>query len=168
MNQSDLPPPNVTTNVTSDSTWKQLAIALGRKLMTLSYGFENQIVKDEALLEAIYLTDQVWLKQKAEQTEEAESPEFEKALNDFTADAEDEATEFILDNSKEDINTTDMDRKEVLKTALKLGWEQYPEPTDAEITNYGEPPISLAEMHTNATHQKRTETHPHRYSYASR
>ena len=168
MNQSDLPPPNVTTNVTSDSTWKQLAIALGRKLMTLSYGFENQIVKDEALLEAIYLTDQVWLKQKAEQTEETESPEFEKALNDFTADAEDEATEFILDNSKEDINTTDMDRKEVLKTALKLGWEQYPEPTDAEITNYGEPPISLAEMCAKSTHQKRTETHPHRYNYASR
>ena len=61
-----------------------------------------------------------------------------------------------------------MNREDILTTAIKLGWERDPEPTDEELTNYGEPPITLNEMHTIATKQKRTETHPHRYSHASR
>ena len=61
-----------------------------------------------------------------------------------------------------------MNREEILITATKLGWELHPEPSDAEITNYGEPPVSMDEMYAKATKQKRTETHPHRYTNASR
>ena len=143
------------SSITPESTWKQFSIALARKYMTLSHGFDNEEVKEESLKELLILTTHVWEKLR-----------LESVINDSTADDEDRAAEFLEDNSEH--NTTDMNREEILTTATKLGWELHPEPSDAEITNYGEPPISLAEMHTNATHQKRTETHPHRYSYASR
>ena len=143
------------SSITPESTWKQFSIALARKYMTLSHGFDNEEVKEESLKELLILTTHVWEKLR-----------LESVLNDSTPDDEDRAAEFLEDNSEH--NTTDMNREEILSTATKLGWELHPEPSDAEITNYGEPPISLAEMHTNATHQKRTETHPHRYSYASR
>ena len=143
------------SSITPESTWKQFAIALARKYMTLSHGFNNEEVKEESLKELLILTTHVWEKLR-----------LESVINDSTSDDEDRAAEFLEDNSEH--NTTDMNREEILSTATKLGWELHPEPSDAEITNYGEPPISLAEMHTNATHQKRTETHPHRYSHASR
>ena len=143
------------SSITPESTWKQFSIALARKYMTLSHGFDNEEVKEESLKELLILTTHVWEKLR-----------LESVVNDSTADDEDRAAEFLEDNSEH--NTTDMNREEILSTATKLGWELHPEPSDAEITNYGEPPISLDEMYTNATHQKRTKTHPHRYSHASR
>ena len=143
------------SSITPESTWKQFSVALARKYMTLSHGFDNKEVKEESLKELLILTTHVWEKLR-----------LESVIHNSTTDDEDRAAEFLEDNSEH--NTTDMNREEILTTATKLGWELHPEPSDAEITNYGEPPISLAEMHTNATHQKRTETHPHRYSYASR
>ena len=148
------PIPN-NSSITPESTWKQFSLALARKLMTLSHGFNNEEIKEEFLKEALILTTHVWEKER-----------LESVLNNTNSDDEDRAAEFLEDNSEH--NITDMNREEILTTATKLGWELHPEPSDAEITNYGEPPLSLAEMHTNATHQKRTETHPHRYSYASR
>jgi len=143
------------SSITPESTWKQFSVALARKYMTLSHGFDNKEVKEESLKELLILTTHVWEKLR-----------LESVIHNSTTDDEDRAAEFLEDNSEH--NTTDMNREEILSTATKLGWELHPEPSDAEITNYGEPPLSLAEMHTNATHQKRTETHPHRYSYASR
>ena len=143
------------SSITPESTWKQFSVALARKYMTLSHGFDNKEVKEESLKELLILTTHVWEKLR-----------LESVIHNSTTDDEDRAAEFLEDNSEH--NTTDMNREEILTTATKLGWELHPEPSDAEITNYGEPPLSLAEMHTNATHQKRTETHPHRYSYASR
>jgi len=144
-------PPKLTT----ESTWRELSIALARKLMTLSHGFKHELVREEALDEALYLTDQVWSKQR-----------IEAAVLECTLDDEDRATDFLEETT--DKNLADMNREDILIAAIKLGWERDPEPTDEELTNYGEPPITLNEMHTIATKQKRTETHPHRYSYASR
>ena len=143
------------SSITPESTWKQFSVALARKYMTLSHGFDNEQVKEESLKELLILTTHVWEKLR-----------FESVVNNSTADDEDRAAEFLDDNSEH--NVTDMNREEILITATKLGWELCPEPSDAEITNYGESPLSLDEMHANATHQKRTKTHPHRYSHASR
>jgi len=143
------------SSITPESTWKQFSIALARKYMTLSHGFDNEQVKEESLKELLILTTHVWEKLR-----------FESVVNDSTSDDEDRAAEFLDDNSEH--NVTDMNREEILITATKLGWELCPEPSDAEITNYGEPPVSMAEMCAKSTHQKRTETHPHRYDYASR
>ena len=141
--------------LTPESTWKQFSVALARKLMTLSHGFSNDLVKEESLKEALILTTHVWSKQR-----------LEAVVSESTPDDEDRAADFL--EEKNEHNITDMNREEILITATKLGWERNPEPTDEEITNYGEPPITLNEMHANATQQKRTETHPHRYSNASR
>ena len=123
--------------LTPESTWKQFSVALARKLMTLSHGFNNDQVKEESLKEALILTTHVWSKQR-----------LEAVVNESTSDDEDRAADFLEENS--DHNITDMNREEILITATKLGWERDPEPTDAELTNYGEPPITLNEMHTKA------------------
>ena len=123
--------------LTPESTWKQFSVALARKLMTLSHGFNNDQVKEESLKEALILTTHVWAKQR-----------LEAVVNESTSDDEDLAADFLEENS--DHNITDMNREEILITATKLGWERDPEPTDAELTNYGEPPITLNEMHTKA------------------
>tara|TARA_Y100001963_G_scaffold156825_1_gene251390 strand:+ start:727 stop:1215 length:489 start_codon:yes stop_codon:yes gene_type:complete len=141
--------------LTPESTWKQFSVALARKLMTLSHGFKNDLIKEESLKEALILTTHVWTKLR-----------LESVLNESNSDDEDHAADFLEENSEHDVS--DMDRKEILITATKLGWERNPEPTDEELINYGEPPITLSEMHQKATKQKRTETHPHRYSHASR
>ena len=143
------------SSITPESTWKQFSVALARKYMTIAHGFNNEQVKEESLKELLILTTHVWEKQR-----------LEAVVNDSDADDEDRAAEFLDDNSEH--NSTDMDREEILITATKLGWELHPEPSDAEITNYGEPPVSMDEMYAKATHQKRTETHPHRYTNASR
>jgi hypothetical protein len=143
------------SSITPESTWKQFSVALARKYMTIAHGFNNEQVKEESLKELLILTTHVWEKQR-----------LEAVVNDSDADDEDRAAEFLDDNSEH--NSTDMNREEILITATKLGWELHPEPSDAEITNYGEPPVSMDEMYAKATHQKRTETHPHRYTNASR
>ena len=143
------------SSITPESTWKQFSVALARKYMTIAHGFSNEQVKEESLKELLILTTHVWEKQR-----------LEAVVNDSTSDDEDRAAEFLDDNSEH--NVTDMNREEILITATKLGWELCPEPSDAEITNYGEPPLSMDEMHTKATKQKQTETHSHRYSHASR
>ena len=126
--------------LTPESTWKQFSVALARKLMTLSHGFNNEQVKEESLKEALILTTHVWSKQR-----------LEAVVNESTSDDEDLAADFLEENS--DHNITDMNREEILITATKLGWERDPEPTDEELTNYGEPPITLNEMHSKAHKQ---------------
>ena len=143
------------SSITPESTWKQFSVALARKYMTIAHGFNNEQVKEESLKELLILTTHVWEKLR-----------LESVINDSNSDDEDRAAEFLEDNSEH--NTTDMNREEILSTATKLGWELHPEPSDAEITNYGEPPVSMDEMYAKATKQKRTETHPHRYTNASR
>lgn len=143
------------SSITPESTWKQFSVALARKYMTIAHGFNNEQVKEESLKELLILTTHVWEKQR-----------LEAVVNDSNIEDEDRAAEFLDDNSEH--NSTDMNREEILITATKLGWELHPEPSDAEITNYGEPPVSMDEMYAKATHQKRTETHPHRYTNASR
>ena len=143
------------SSITPESTWKQFSVALARKYMTIAHGFNNEQVKEESLKELLILTTHVWEKLR-----------FESVVNNSTAADEDRAAEFLDDNSEH--NSTDMNREEILITATKLGWELHPEPSDAEITNYGEPPVSMDEMYAKATKQKRTETHPHRYTNASR
>ena len=86
------------------------------------------------------LTTHVWAKQR-----------LEAVVNESTSDDEDLAADFLEENS--DHNITDMNREEILITATKLGWERDPEPTDEELTNYGEPPITLNEMHSKAHKQ---------------
>ena len=126
--------------LTPESTWKQFSVALARKLMTLSHGFNNDQVKEESLKEALILTTHVWAKQR-----------LEAVVNESTSDDEDLAADFLEENS--DHNITDMNREEILITATKLGWERDPEPTDEELTNYGETPITLNEMHSKAHKQ---------------
>ena len=126
--------------LTPESTWKQFSVALARKLMTLSHGFNNDQVKEESLKEALILTTHVWTKQR-----------LEAVVLESTSDDEDRAADFLEENSEH--NITDMNREDILITATKLGWERDPEPTDAELTNYGEPPITLDEMHTKAYKQ---------------
>ena len=138
------------SSITPESTWKQFSVALARKYMTIAHGFNNEQVKEESLKELLILTTHVWEKQR-----------LEAVGNDSNIEDEDRAAEFLDDNSEH--NSTDMNREEILITATKLGWELHP-----EITNYGEPPVSMDEMYAKATHQKRTETHPHRYTNASR
>jgi hypothetical protein len=74
----------------SDSSWQEMAIALARKMTVISHCYptlqldkskiEEAVLQgvilpeDEALEEAIYLTDQVWAKQAKELDSSAPAP----------------------------------------------------------------------------------------------
>ena len=84
-------PPKLTT----ESTWRELSIALARKLMTLSHGFKHELVREEALDEALYLTDQVWSKQR-----------IEAAVLECTLDDEDKATDFLEETTDKKLSAS--------------------------------------------------------------
>ena len=134
------------TSLTSESTWKELCIALSRKLTTYSHGIPDPELKTEYFREALILTDHVWQKQKSD----ADVERINNALKYCNQQDEDRASEYLEDL---DVLTFSLDRTEIITEAIKRGWEPWPDPTDEELGLVGEPPITLDEMHTKAYKQ---------------
>ena len=131
------------TSLTSESTWKELCIALSRKLTTYSHGIPDPELKTEYFKEALILTDHVWQKQK----NDADVERINNALKFCDIEDENRASEYLEDLG---VLTFSMDRDEVITEAIKKEWDPWPEPTDEELGLVGEPPITLDEMHTKA------------------
>ena len=134
--------------LTSESTWKELCIALAKRQMTLCHGIPDREHENEYHKETLILIDNVWTKQAHDnQIEGNLTNDIEVALRDCSSDQEDEAADFL--EEKHNISTMEMDRNDVIAEAIRLGWEPWPEP----YPEYGEPPITSDEMHTEAHKQ---------------
>jgi len=135
------------TSLTPESTWKELCIALSKKLTTYSHGILDPEYKTQYFTEALILTDHVWQKQK----DDADAERIVTAIKYCDEQDEERASEYLAEL---DINTFGMDRNAVLAAAIKHDWEPWPEPTDEQMGLVGEPPITLDEMHSKAYAQK--------------
>ena len=126
-------------SLTPESTWKELCIAISKRLMTVSHGIPKEVLKldlpdlEEYINEGINLTTHVWTKS-----------DLDLVLNEGSSDQEDEAADYLHEHG---INPTDLDRNQVLKKATQLGWEAYPDPTPQYLWDEtgGEPPLSADE-----------------------
>ena len=133
-------------SLTPESTWKELCIAISKRLMTVSHALPKELIKqdlpdlEEYINEGINLTTHVWTKS-----------DLDLVLNEGSSDQEDEAADYLDEHG---INPTGLTREQVLTQATGLGWQAYPEPTDEDLGLVGEPPISAKERMDEAWKQK--------------
>ena len=135
-------------SLTPESTWKELCIAISKRLMTVSHALPKELIKqdlpdlEEYINEGITLTTHVWTKS-----------DLDLVLNEGSSDQEDEAADYLDEHG---INPTDLDRNQVFKKATELGWEAYPDPTPQYLYDEtgGEPPLSADERTAKSREEK--------------
>jgi len=135
-------------SLTPESTWKELCIAISKRLMTVSHALPKELIKEdlpdleEYINEGINLTTHVWTKS-----------DLDLVLNEGSSDQEDEAADYLDEHG---VNPTDLDRNQVFKKATELGWEAYPDPTPNCLWDAtgGEPPLSADERTAKSREEK--------------
>ena len=127
------------TSLTPESTWKELCIAVSKRLMTISHGIPKDTIQlklpdlEEYIEEGINLTTQVWAKN-----------DLDLVLKEESSYHEDEAADYLYEKG---INTSDMNTEVLFKRAKEEGWEPILDPTPQFLWDEtgGEPPLSADE-----------------------